>query len=59
MSYDLEIVDRIVADKGREKRAVIPILQAVQKEFKFLPQEALDRTQSRFLEITDSRHRQC
>lgn len=51
MSYDLEIVDRIVADKGREKRAVIPILQAVQKEFKFLPQEALDRI-SQVSEIT-------
>ena len=37
------VVDRIVAEKGREKRALIPILQAVQKELNYLPEEALRR----------------
>ncbi len=35
------IIDRIIAEKGREKRALIPILQAIQKEFNYLPEEAL------------------
>ncbi len=35
------IVDRIIAEKGQEKKALIPILQAIQKELKYLPEEAL------------------
>lgn len=42
-------VDRIVEKLGRDAFAVIPILQAVQKEFKYLPEEALRRV----CEITD------
>ncbi len=38
-----EAVDRIVAEKGTEERAVIPILQAIQHEFNFLPEAALLR----------------
>ena len=36
-------VDRIVAGVGRDAASVIPILQAVQKEFKYLPDAALRR----------------
>jgi NADH-quinone oxidoreductase subunit F len=53
MSFDLQIVDRIIAEKGHEKKAVIPILQAIQNEFKFLPEEALRRV-SEISEITPS-----
>lgn len=53
MSFDLQIVDRIIAEKGHEKKAVIPVLQAIQNEFKFLPEEALRRV-SEISEITPS-----
>lgn len=53
MSFDLQIVDRIIAEKGHEKKAVIPVLQAIQKEYKFLPEEALRRV-SEISEITPS-----
>ncbi len=36
-------VDRIVGELGRDEAMVIPILQAVQKEFKYLPEAALRR----------------
>ena len=36
-------VDEIVSRKGTEKKAVIPILQAIQDEFNYLPEEALLR----------------
>lgn len=45
------VVDRIVEEKGREKRALIPILQAIQKELNYLPEEALRRV-SETTEIT-------
>jgi len=51
MSFDLQIVDRIISDLGHEKRAVIPVLQAIQTEFKYLPEEALRRV-SEISEIT-------
>lgn len=37
------VVDRIIEALGCDASAVIPILQAVQKEFKYLPEEALRR----------------
>lgn len=37
------VVDRIIAEKGREKKALIPVLQAIQKEMNYLPEEALRR----------------
>jgi len=44
MSNDInEIVDRIVAEKGRSVEAVIPILQAIQNHFNYLPKDALER----------------
>lgn len=47
--FDILEVDRIVGEIGRDEASVIPILQAVQKSFKFLPQEALER----ICELTD------
>ncbi len=40
---DLSPINRIVDDIGGEPDAVIPILQAVQEEYRYLPQEALQR----------------
>lgn len=37
------IVDQIVAEKGKESDKVIPILQAIQGKFNYLPEEALKR----------------
>ena len=42
-------VDRIVGEVGTDSSLVIPVLQAVQKEFKYLPEAALRRV----CEITD------
>lgn len=39
----LHIVDQIIAEKGSQKDAVIPILQEIQLKFKYLPQKALER----------------
>jgi len=44
-----DIVDRIVLKKGKTTEKVIPILQAIQGELKYLPEEALKRV----CEITD------
>ena len=46
---DLSAVDRIVAEIGRGKESAIPILQAMQEHFRYLPQDALIRV----CEITD------
>lgn len=43
------IVDAIVASKGKTQNRVIPILQAIQQKFNYLPEEAL----ARVCEITD------
>ena len=40
---DLAIVDQIVAEKGRGRDAAIPILQAIQAHFRYLPRQALQR----------------
>ena len=40
---DLSFVDRTVERLGRRPDAVIPILQAIQAHYRFLPQEALER----------------
>lgn len=42
-TVDILEVDRIVGEIGRDAASVIPILQAVQKEFKHLPEAALRR----------------
>ncbi|MDH3981876.1 MAG: NAD(P)H-dependent oxidoreductase subunit E, partial [Kiritimatiellaceae bacterium] len=45
MNSEIDIleVDRIVGEIGTDAANVIPILQAVQKVFKYLPKEALRR----------------
>jgi NADH-quinone oxidoreductase subunit F len=43
MMIDLNKVDSIIAEKGSGKQSLIPILQAVQREFNYLPEEALRR----------------
>ena len=40
---DLEFVDQAVARIGRDGRTTIPILQAIQEHYRYLPQEALER----------------
>lgn len=40
---DLNKIDSIVGERGTTKEALIPILQAIQREFNFLPEEALRR----------------
>ena len=46
---DLTFVDRIVEKEGRSREAAIPILQAVQAHYRYLPDEALKRV----CELTD------
>src|SRR5512140_444617 len=43
MSLDLQFVDEAVKQIGRSPDAVIPILQAVQDHYGYLPEEALRR----------------
>ena len=40
---DLNKIDSIIAEKGTTREALIPILQAIQREFNYLPEEALRR----------------
>ncbi|MFZ4398457.1 MAG: NAD(P)H-dependent oxidoreductase subunit E [Bacteroidales bacterium] len=49
-----DIVDRIVAEKGKTVNFVIPILQSIQLEFNYLPEEALERV-CEITEISPSR----
>ena len=41
MEFDKTLIDNILSQKGRGKNAVIPVLQAVQETFRYLPQEVL------------------
>ena len=50
-STDLKIVDRVVERTGRERSAVIPILQGLQAELRHLPEDALRRV-CEIIEIT-------
>jgi NADH-quinone oxidoreductase subunit F len=45
----IDIINKIVAEKGTTVNAVIPILQAIQDKFNYLPEEAMQRV----CEITD------
>ncbi len=49
LEIDLTFVDRIVEKEGRSKEAAIPILQAIQSHYRYLPDEALQRV----CELTD------
>lgn len=46
---DLSVVDAVVAQLGRHEAALIPILQALQEHYRYLPEAALQRV----CEITD------
>ena len=48
-AIDLTQIDRIVKEVGRDPDVVIPILQAVQEVYRYLPPEALERV----CELTD------
>ena len=49
MAVPLEFVDEVVAREGRMPEAAIPILQAIQTHYRYLPDEALQRV----CELTD------
>lgn len=40
---DLSIVDAIIEERGGDPSLVIPLLQAIQERFRYLPEEALER----------------
>ncbi len=42
-TVDLEFVDDLVSRFGRDREAAIPILQAIQAHYRYLPDEALQR----------------
>jgi len=42
-TLDMSIVDQVVAQLGRSKEAAIPLLQAIQQHYRYLPDEALHR----------------
>lgn len=46
-AIDLAFVDEVVARLGRQPDAVIPILQAIQEHYRYLPPEALERVCAR------------
>jgi len=48
-SIDLSFVDQVVIREGRSQEAAIPILQAIQAHYRYLPDEAL----ARVCEITE------
>jgi NADH:ubiquinone oxidoreductase subunit F (NADH-binding)/NADH:ubiquinone oxidoreductase subunit E/Pyruvate/2-oxoacid:ferredoxin oxidoreductase delta subunit len=42
MSENFQNIDRVIQEKGSEKKNLIPILQAIQHEYNYLPEEALN-----------------
>lgn len=53
-TLDLSFVDAIIEGEGRSAEAAIPILQAIQAHYRYLPDEALRRVCER-TEVTPSR----
>ncbi|MDH3245132.1 MAG: NAD(P)H-dependent oxidoreductase subunit E, partial [Saprospiraceae bacterium] len=51
MKIDYQDIDQILEEQGREKKSLIPILQAIQKKYNYLPEEAL-RKVCDFTQIT-------
>lgn len=41
MTDKFQNIDRIIKEKGSDKKSLIPILQAIQNEYNYLPEEAL------------------
>ncbi|MDR1174229.1 MAG: NAD(P)H-dependent oxidoreductase subunit E, partial [Treponema sp.] len=39
MSFNYDVVDRIIGEIGREASGIIAILQGVQEQYRYLPQE--------------------
>ena len=46
---NLSFVDKIVQEIGRNSGTVIPILQAIQEHYRYVPEEAMERV----CELTD------
>lgn len=43
MNINIQDIDHILSETGTDKQSVIPILQAIQKKYNYLPEEALKR----------------
>ncbi len=41
MEFDFQIVDKIIEDKGSTKKSLIPLLQAIQDNYNYLPEPAI------------------
>ncbi len=41
MTNQFQNIDKIIAEKGSSKKSLIPVLQAIQNEYNYLPEEAL------------------
>lgn len=41
MTEENKYIDQLIQEKGATKKSLIPILQAIQKEYNYLPEEAL------------------
>lgn len=41
MNNNLENIDNLIAEKGSTKKSLIPILQSIQKEYNYLPEDVL------------------
>jgi NADH:ubiquinone oxidoreductase subunit F (NADH-binding)/NADH:ubiquinone oxidoreductase subunit E/NAD-dependent dihydropyrimidine dehydrogenase PreA subunit len=41
MTENFQNIDKIIAEKGSSKKSLIPILQAIQNKYNFLPEESL------------------
>lgn len=53
MNVDLSVVDAIVAKKGTSPAMAIPVLQAIQDEFRYVPIEAIEHIAGK-TEMTES-----
>jgi len=55
MTDKFQNIDRIIEDKGSEKKSLIPILQSIQNEYNYLPEDTLryveEKTSITFSEI--------
>jgi len=55
MTNNFQNIDRIIEEKGSEKKALIPILQSIQNEYNYLPEDTLryveEKTSITFSEI--------
>ena len=47
MAFEYKIVDTIIEEKGKDRKSLIPILQAIQNHYNYLPEEALKRVEEK------------